>query len=123
VVDRVAVAPGLEGGEDEHADQRTEDVVAPLGGQERAVRAVVEDDVGAQQEPGGERHQRQDLPVRDTLVEQHDLERHQPEVGDDRGEQIHDAARDARPRERGDVVLPGGARKSGHARVDPIWIT
>jgi hypothetical protein len=50
VMDRVAVAPVRERREDEHAEHAPEPQVAALGRQERAVRAIVENDVGAQQE-------------------------------------------------------------------------
>jgi len=59
VVDGVVVAPVGEWLEDEEAGQPAEPEVPPLGRQERAVGAVVEDDEGPQQEAGGRQRQGQ----------------------------------------------------------------
>ena len=53
---------------DEHAERAAEPDVRALGGQERAVRAVVEDDVGAQQEAGGEDAEPERQPDRDRAA-------------------------------------------------------
>ena len=118
VVHRVAVAPGLERGEDDDADDRPEDVVAALGRQERPVRAVVEDDVGPQQEAGGRDRQRQDGPERGPVAQERDLQHHQREVGDDGGGQVEQAARDAGLRIGRDRGLPRSS-VGAHGFGDP----
>src|SRR5205085_12480541 len=88
---------------------------------ERAVRAVVEDDVAAQQEAGRRHRDRQDDPVRDVQdVEHYHHERRQQQVRQHGGEEVEDAARDARLRIRGDIALPtvGAGVGGGH---EGLW--
>ena len=81
VVDGVLVAPPREGRVEDDAEHGAERCVRALRAQERAVRAVVEDDEGADQESGRGNRQREHEEIRDPEGREH--RRHQRQIGDD----------------------------------------
>ena len=94
VVDRMAVPPAVERREDDQPEGDAQPLVRALRRQERAVRAVVEEDVGAQQEAGGGDRDGEHEQVRDVEREVHqDRER---EVGHDRGRDVQQRAAEVR---------------------------
>ena len=104
-MDGVVVTPPHERREDEEAERGAQPCVSALGGQERAVRAVVEDDVRAQQEACRGRGEDEGERIGDPQQEVHpDRER---QVRHDRRREIERAAANVRPRVRGECLLPG----------------
>ena len=72
VVDRVSVSPALERRVHDHAQDGAQPGVGALRRQERAVRAIVEDDEGADLKAGGRDRQRQHQQVRDVERQVHE---------------------------------------------------
>ena len=72
VVDRVAAPPEVVGRQGQDADRPADPVVGGLARQERSVPAIVLDHEQADEQPGGERRQREREPVKAMLRgEQH----------------------------------------------------
>ena len=72
MVDRVAAPPEVVGRQGQDADRPTDPVVGGLARQERSVPAIVLDHEQADEQPGGERRQREREPVKAMMRgEQH----------------------------------------------------
>ena len=90
VMDGVGVAPVRERLEGEQPAQPADPEVGPPRGQKRAVGAVVEDDEGSHQEPGGRDREGEGGPVAE-LAEADVHEHRKRHVGHDRGREIEQA--------------------------------
>ena len=92
-MDGVLVAPAVKRREHDHPAHDAHPPVGGAAGEERAVRAVVEDDEGAQQEAGGRHGQRQHEQIGDLY--QRVCGRSQREVRNDGGGEVQQATPDA----------------------------
>jgi hypothetical protein len=111
VMDLVAVLPGHEVREDEQPQKGPQALVGLLRRQERAVGAVVEQDVDANEEAGGGHRDREDQQV--GHVEQGHHQREEREVGHDRRRDVDEAAPQVGHGVRGQRLLEGCGRRRG----------
>src|SRR3954452_3823646 len=105
-MDGVIVTPGRERGEDQKAADAPKPGVDPLRGRERAVGAVVEDDEGANQEPGGWDRQGEYGQGRNRRQAEH--QRREREIRAERCDEVDEATSQPRTREFGDDGGGGG---------------
>src|ERR1700710_128103 len=104
VMDGVVVAPVGEGLKEEEGGEAPEPEVAAMGGEERAVGTVVEDDEGPQEEAGGGNGECEGQPDGDVEADVH--RRRQQQVRQHRGGQIEQAARPRGALVKGDRAAP-----------------
>ena len=109
VMDRMAAPPVIVGRHCQDADRAADPVVGDLAGKERAVPAIVLDHEQANEQPGGERRQRERKP--ELAMTRGD--EHRGPDGDKRREgdgELKDAARRARPAVRDERLRPVARR-------------
>ena len=107
------MAPPGEGRVEDDAEHGTEHRVGALRAHERAVRAVVEDDEGADHEPGRGNRQREHEEIRDPEGNEH--RRHQRQIGDDGRRHVEQRRSQSRSHVRRENRAPGFVR-GGRAR-------